>query len=372
MNTLLLDTGKASELRQHHVWVADAIDNHRSGLTPALFEAALLIQTSQDSINPTLFALTDGLRSTAQELSRRIAMVLFGGPDMNAGLWAVAQLQENFAIIESQNGTADGFTSKEDLQWAAEHLDDEAAQASQWLLDHPDFLKLLDAPGHNTHYLTSTGGYTDPFNLNTDGQISLADLQIFEDKVATYATIRPLLSFIDTAAQGGDNDDFVSKEDFEAFVRDNDLPPEVMTAVATVLEDQAFHERPWIDPEKLLFAAGLVPVLGDLIDGAFAMYYLSTGDYTMAAIYAVGLIPIPGVSGGAVRTAKETAEALQSLTAREARDYLVEEIVVNYVVGEFSASAADLTEDFTDNPYLIAATDRAASLGGGRLVGGPI
>ena len=370
MDTLLLDTEKASGLRQHHLWVAEAIDNHRAALAPNLAVAATLTSVTPASIVGHLLASAWQLRRTATHLNRRVAMVLFGGADMNAGLWAVAQFREHFDTIESQGKTPDGIATKGDLQWAAANLKSDAAVAAEWLLDHPAFLALLDAPENNTHYLASPDQYTDRANLGQDGRISRADLQTFEDKVAVYATVRPLLPFVDTAAQGGDADGFVSRDDFQSFLDTNDLPPDVVAAVQTVLTDGAYHQRPWLGPKTLLFAAGLLPVVGDLIDGAFALYYLSTGDVTMAAIYAVGLIPIPGVSGGAVRATKETAEALQHLGAREARHYLAKEIATNYVVGEFGASAADLTADLTDNPYLIAASDRAVILGGGRLLGG--
>ncbi len=370
METLLLDTKGASELRQHHVWVAEAIDSHRAALTRDLAVAATLTNVTPTSILSHLLKSARQLRRSATQLNRRVVMVLFGGPDMNAGLWAVAQFREHFATIESQGETPDGIATKADLQWAAANLENDAALAAQWLLDHPTFLALLDAPEHNTHYLASPSGYTDLANLGQDGRISRADLQTFEDKVAAYAILRPLLPFVDTAAHGGDADEFVSQEDLQSFLATNTLPADVVAAVQTVLNDGAYHQRPWVDPETLLFAAGLVPVVGDLIDGAFALYYLSTGNATMAAIYAVGLIPIPGVSGGAIRATKETAETLQDLGAREARDYLAKEIATNYVAGELGASTADLTADLTDNPYLISASDRAASVGGGRLLGG--
>jgi hypothetical protein len=222
MDTLLLDTNRASELRQHHVWVAEAIDNHRAALTPDLAVAAALTRVTPTSILSHLRTSARQLRRTATQLNRRVAMVLFGGSDMNAGLWAVAQFREHFTTIESHGETPDGIATKDDLQWAATNLESNAAAAAQWLLDHPTFLSLLDAPEHNTHYLASPDGYTDLANLGQDGRISLADLQSFEDKVAAYATLRPLLPFVDTTAQGGTADGFVSQDDLQSFLNTND------------------------------------------------------------------------------------------------------------------------------------------------------
>ncbi len=314
-DTLLLDVEVATELHQVMTAVAEELDGDRSAIRSWMAAAEELAGPSADDPDPWLRGLTELLRNEADDLARRLRMVIFGGPEINAGLLALDHIRAHFDVIDNRGGEAgeqDGVVSRADLEWAVEHLDADTAAAAQWLLDHEDFFRTVETARDNDGYLaagaTEFGGGGDG-----DGKLSLADVDAYLTKLDTWATLIPYMATIDVAAKGGEHDAVMSREDFEAFLADYDLPPEVRAAAQQVLDDGAFHDTGGglVSWGTLLDVASFIPVVGDFIDGAMALYYLSQGRWSEAAMSGIGLLPVPGVSGASARTANAAADRIR-------------------------------------------------------------
>ena len=321
-DTLLLDVEAATELHQVMTAVAEELDGDRSAIRSSMAAAEELASPSADDPDPWLRGLTELLRSEADDLARRLRMVIFGGPEINAGLLALDHVRAHFDVIDNRGGEAgdrDGIVSRADLEWAVEHLDVDTAAAAQWLLDHEDFFRTVETARDNDDYLsagaTEFGGGGDG-----DGKLSLADVDAYLTKLDTWATLIPYMATIDVAAKGGDHDAVMSREDFEAFLADYDLPPDVRAAAEQVLDDGAFHDTGGglVSWGTLLDVASFIPVVGDFIDGAMALYYLSQGRWSEAAMSGIGLLPVPGVSGASARAANEVVEEIGETAAQRA------------------------------------------------------
>ncbi len=306
--------------------VADEIDHDRTALAGLLTDAARFTTADTGDIDVRLRSLTDLLRTEADDLARRLRMVALGGPEINAGLAALEDLRNAWDVIDNKGDTDgnDGVVSRSDLEWAAENLDGDAARAARWLLDHPELFAAVETAKHNTDYLAEGGAGFAADSDETDGKLSLDDVDAYITKLDTWATLVPYMATIDVAAHGGELDGVMSKGDFEAFLDDQSLPPQVRQAAQTVLDDSAYHDTGGIDWDDVLMVASFIPVVGDFVDGAMALYYLSQGDWEQAALSGIGLLPIPGMTGGTVRGAKaaaeEAAEELAQRTARESID----------------------------------------------------
>ena len=257
---------------------------------------------------------------------------------------------------------ADGVLSRDDLEWAAEHLHGEAAAAAAWLIANPAFLAAVATAEGDDDYLEDL--YRDGF-VDGDGggwadraPLALGALDAFEAHVGAWSTLIFSGAEIDIAAHGGETDGVLSKADFEAFLARPDLPPELRAAAQRVLDDGAWHDTGGIDFLSILDWATFVPVLGDAIDGAMMLYYLAKGDMANAVAHGVGLVPIPGLSGGAVKGAKELATSVAAryvddgvsgvarLTARETTQ--------SFVTATVADEVEDVAAQYTDNPYLLA------------------
>ena len=46
-----------------------------------------------------------------------------------------------------------------------------------------------------------------------------------------------------------------------------------------------------------------VPVIGDIVDGGRSIHHALHGDWHSAGVYALGLVPLPGLSGSGVKAA---------------------------------------------------------------------
>ena len=238
---------------------------------------------------------------------------MFGGPDLNRALWAVEQLRDEWSTIDSRGGAGgspDGIVSRDDLEWAAAHLSGDTTAAARWMLDHPDIFRALETAAQKTDYLRAEGPATR--RDGGDDKLSLADVDAWLHQLDTWATLIPYLPAIDVARHGGDVDGTLSRADFEAFLAGAGLPSDVRAAARAVLDDEAFHQPDdgLLSWDNVATVASLIPGVGDVIDGAMALYYVSQGRWADAAMSGIGLIPVPGVSGGSVRAARAGAEEI--------------------------------------------------------------
>ena len=111
------------------------------------------------------------------------------------------------------------------------------------------------------------------------------------------------------AAGSGTSDGFMSRSDFEAFLGDYNLTAEEAGAVRQVLDDRAYHASGGgISMINVLDAASFIPVIGDIIDGARSIYYTLHGDFGTASLFALGLVPLPGLSSSGLRGAKKVVD----------------------------------------------------------------
>jgi hypothetical protein len=337
---LLLDFERAFELHMTMAAVAEEIDGDRTALTGLLVAAERFVGPDRGEIDVHLRRVAELAREEGAGLARRLRMVALGGPEINAGLAALGRIRASWHRIDNRGELDgnDGVISRSDLEWATENLDGDTARAARWLLDHPGFFAAVETARDNTTYLANGGAGFATDDAETDGKLSLADIDAYLTKLDTWATLVPYMATIDIAAHGGELDGVMSKHDFETFLDDQSLPPQVRRAAQQVLDDSAFHETGGIGWDDVLMVASFVPVVGDFVDGAMALYYLAQGDWEQAALSAIGLVPIPGMNGGTVRGAKAAAEEAVERTARES----IDDLAVS--TGAFPATADEMTD----------------------------
>ena len=304
---MLLDMDPAISLHQRMAAAADGLDFDAQALADPLAEAAELLSGAVPDVVTGVRRAAADLRSNAFDLNTRIRMVLAGGREMNAGLAALERIRSHFTHIESRGDPerADGLLSRRDLKWARHQLDEETSAAAAWLLDHDDFFDRVETAKHNDDYINQPYDSQFAFDpADRDNLLSLDDIDAFTTKTAAWASLLPHAGLIDTARRGGKPDGRLSRRDFEAFLSDYDFGPEVARAVRQVLDDGAYHtaESP-VSWGLMLDGLSFVPVIGDLVDGARSIYYALHGDWAMASIYALGLVPLPGLSGSGVKAA---------------------------------------------------------------------
>ena len=345
---LLLDVDAATELHQAMSGVAADLDGDRTAVRATLVEVDRLVASVTDDPDPWLRDLSETLREEAADLARRLRMVVFGGPEINAGLLAFDHVRQHFSTIDNRGGEAgerDGVVSRGDLEWAVEHLDADTAAAAQWLLDHEDFFRTVETARDNDEYLAA-GASEFGGGGDGDGKLSLADVNAYVTKLDTWATLLPYMPTIDIAAKGGDHDAVMSREDFEAFLADYELPPEVRAAAQRVLDDGAYHDTGGglVSWGTLVDVASFIPVVGDFIDGAMALYYLSQGRWSEAAMSGIGLLPVPGVTGGSARAANAAADRIRREQLADAGGLLREtrQRTGNFNMGNGTRADADL------------------------------
>ncbi len=316
---MLLDAERALELHHRMTVAAEDLEDDARALLEPLADASELLRGATPDVPRGLSRTATDLREQADGLRGRIAVVLAGGADMNAGLAALERIRVMFTAIESRGKPArgDGILSRRDLEWARNQLDDETSEAAEWLLNHDDFFDRVETAKHNDEYITNpySGEFAyDP--TDRDGRLSLDDIDAFIAKTEAWATLLPHASLIDIAGRGGQPDGRLSRRDFESFLADYDLPPETAAAVRQVLDDRAYHHPDSvISWSEALDMVSFVPVIGDVVDGARSIYYALHGDWAMAGIYALGLVPLPGLSGSgvtaAVRVVKHASDTLR-------------------------------------------------------------
>ena len=322
---MALDIPRATELRQRMETAAEDLDWDAQALEGPLAEAASLLSSPLPNIVVDTRRVADELRQSALDLQERTRMVLAGGPEMNEGLGALERIREHFTMIESRGDPdrADGLLSRRDLRWAVHSADSKTAAAASWLLDHDLFFDQVETAKHNDDYLRRVDADEFAFDPDDrDGLMSRDDIDAFLDKTAARAALMPHAAAID-AAGGGRPDGFMSRADFEAFLGGYHLTAKEAAAVRQVLDDRAGHATGGgIGWGAVLDGLSFVPVIGDVIDGARMIYYALHGDYGTAALFALGLVPLPGLSSsgvrGAIKVVDRVVAAARKTGAKEA------------------------------------------------------
>ena len=316
----MMKVDAAVELHRHLLVAADDLSADSASVTDLLTEASGLLGQPLADIGHDVKRLAGRLRTIADDLDDRIRLVGLGGPDMNAGLAALERLRDHFKLIETRGdpGRADGKLSRRDLEWARTELAGPAGDAAAWLLAHEDFFHRVETAKYNRSYLDrSYEGVFHHDETDEDGLMSLDDIDAFVTKSTAWTALLPHLAAIDGAGAGGGDgaaDGVLSREDFEALVAGYHLPPDVDRAVRQVIDDGAYHRNGngsgAVGLGTALDVLSFVPVVGDLVDAGRALYYTLNGDYVTAAIFALGLVPIPGLSGSGLRHSVRVVEGI--------------------------------------------------------------
>lgn len=325
---ILMDVERAVELRQRMTTAADELDFDAQALTGPLSEASHLLGRSVPDVQTGIRRAAQDLRGSAMDLHERTQAVLAGGPELNEGLAALERIRSSFTMIESRGDpdAADGILSRRDLQWARHSAGGTVAAAAAWLLDNSRFYDQVETAKHNNDYLDRP--YDGEFAFDPDdrdGHMSRDDIDAFLNKTTAWSTLLPHLQTID-GVHGDAPDGIMKRRDFEAFLHDYDLSPKVADAVQQVLDDRAYHtSEGGIGLGAMLDALSFVPVIGDVVDGARAVYYAVHGDYATASLFALGLVPLPGLSASGVRGAIKVVDAVATVARKSGKKAAVKE-----------------------------------------------
>ena len=361
---MAMDTDRATELRQRMEAAADELDWDAQALAGPLAEAASLLGAPLPDVGGGTRRVADELRDSALDLQERTRMVLAGGPEMNEGLGALERIREHFTMIESRGDPdeADGLLSRRDLRWAVHAADSATAAAAGWLLDHELFFDQVETAKHNDDYLDRARTGEFPFDPDDrDGLMSRDDIDAFLDKTAARSALLPHAATID-AAGSGTPDGRMSRADFNAFLGDYNLTAEEAAAVQQVLDDRAYHASgSGIRMANVLDAASFVPVIGDIIDGARSIYYTLHGDFSTASLFALGLIPLPGLSSSGLRGALKVVDRVKAVAhksgakeaTREAGRLAMKGTAANYAAHEGARTASGALEVDESADYVL-------------------
>ena len=316
---MAIDIARATELRQRMETAADDLELDAQALVGPLAEASSLLGGPVPDVPTGARRVAGELRASALDLQERTRIVLAGGPEMNEGLAALERIRDHFTMIESRGhpDSADGLMSRRDLRWALHSADSETAEAAAWLLDHDHFFDQVETAKHNDDYLDRA--YEGEFAFDPDdgdGLMSRDDIDAFLDKTAAWSALLPHLATID-AVDGGAPDGFISRRDFETFLGDYNLSSEEADAVRQVLDDRAYHtDGGGIGLGAMLDVVSFLPVVGDIVDGARAIYYVAHRDWNTASLFALGLVPLPGLSSSGVRGAMKVVNRVATVARK--------------------------------------------------------
>ena len=298
---------------------ANDLDWDAQALMGPLAEAASLLGSPLPDVPGGARRVAGELRDSALDLQERTRMVLAGGPEMNEGLGALERIREHFTMIESRGNPdeADGLLSRRDLRWAVHSADSATAKAAGWLLDHDLFFDQVETAMHNDDYMDGVHRGEFAFDPDDrDGLMSRDDIDAFLDKTAAWSALVPHAATIDAAGSGAP-DGSMSRADFEAFLSDYNLTADEANAVRQVLDDRAYHTAGGgIGLGGVLDGLSFVPVIGDVIDGARSIYYSLHGDWETASLFALGLVPLPGLSSSGLRGAKKVVDMVLAETRK--------------------------------------------------------
>lgn len=335
---LLLDLDAAVGLYTHLHNAADDLLKDAFFLEGLMADATNMLGYALPEVMAGVRSAAHSLRACGDDLDDRIRVVAHGGEDMNAAFGALEEIRDNFTLIETRGGTRNQTTARRranarrpherhtrddklaraDLRWARDNLGGRAAEAAAWLLEHDDYFRSVETAKHNSDYIQQApAGGLNHDAKDRDGVLSLEDIDSFLTKATTLTTLAPYLGIIDTAAKGGKPDGMLSRADYQAFLVDYDLPADASIAVRQVLDDGAYDTHGYqIGWGTVLDAASFVPVVGDIVDGARAIYYAVKGDWATAAIYAIGIMPIPYVTASTYKVARKLVEETMEVAGK--------------------------------------------------------
>ncbi|MCP3939514.1 MAG: hypothetical protein GY708_29560 [Actinomycetia bacterium] len=207
--------------------------------------------------------------------------------------------------------------------------------------------------------------HADIFESEID-DVAVAALGLF----AIAANLDTARDRVETGDSDVDGDAIMSLEDLRAMAGSDLYSEQERLIAARVLEfvddDDSLIDQlglkgdsgfSWGDLASGALAVGsFVPVVGDVIDAGYALYYISQGDWANAGIHGVGLIPVPGVSGTGVRATREAIEELAEIGAKEGGRVVTQKVAAetlrNRVNAEVSEVAGEMVVDVTGNDQL--------------------
>ncbi|MCY3961993.1 MAG: hypothetical protein OXG34_10075 [bacterium] len=320
MPTMGMDAEAAFGLAIDYQAAADEIDRRRQRWAAVLPEVEYWLGSEQYPVDLSLGGIAQQLRIDSGDISQRAQMILLGPEGLNLALWAIEILRNT---PEAWGG--DHIVSRGDLEGFVTRTD-ELGEASRILLTNPSLFTMVDTARNNRDYFSDP---TEGFQASGgDGRISLDDLDAFEAKMSAYTTLLPYLAAIDTAAQGDPTkaDRFLSKADFKAIAADESLPPAVREAAAAVIAHGAYHRKDGFGWDDVGFwameAAGVLPVVGEIVDTTRALYALSQGDWRSALMFA-GRVAMPLGTGKTLSAARALVEMGRRRAFKEMQYYTV-------------------------------------------------
>ena len=315
-----MDAEAAFDLAVDYLAVADEIDWRRQRWAAVADEVGYWLGGGQYPVGQSLGGISQQLRADSEDITQRAQMILLGPEGLELALWAVEVLRN---MPEAWGG--DDIVSRGDLESFVTRTD-ELGEAARILLSNGSLLTMLDTAKNNRDYLANPD---EGFHASGgDGRISLDDLDAFEAKMSAYTTLLPYLAAIDTAAQGDPTkaDRFLSKADFEAIAADASLPPEVREAAAAVIAHGAYHRKDGFGWDDVGFwameAAGVLPVVGEIVDSTRALYALSQGDWKSALMFAAR-VAMPLGSGKTLTAARALVEMGRRRAFKEIQYYTI-------------------------------------------------
>ncbi len=313
-----MDAEAAFDLAIDYQVAADEIDLRRQRWAAVVDEVDYWLGGEQYPVGMSLGGIAQQLRVDSEDISQRAQMILLGPEGLSLALWAIEVLRDT---PEAWGG--DHLVSRGDLEGFVTRTDD-LGEAARVLLTNRSLFTMVDTAQSNRNYLADP---TEGFQASGgDGRISLEDLDAFEAKMSAYTTLLPYLAAIDTAAQGDPTkaDRFLSKADFEAIAADASLPPEVREAAAAVIAHGAYHRKDGFGWDDVGFwameAAGVLPVVGEIVDTTRALYALSQGDWKSALMFA-GRVAMPLGSGKTLSAARALVEMGRRRAFKEMQYY---------------------------------------------------
>ncbi len=353
MPTVGMDAEAAFDLAIDYLAAADEIDRRRLRWAAVVDEVDYWLGGEHYPVGLSLGGIAQQLRIDSEDISQRAQMILLGPEGLNLALWAIEVLRD---MPDAWGG--DDILSRRDLEGFVTRTD-ELGEAARILLTNGSLLTMLDTAKNNRDYLANPD---EGFHANGgDGRISLDDLDAFEAKMSAYTTLLPYLAAIDTAAQGDPTkaDRFLSKADFEAIAADESLPPNVRQAAAAVIAHGAYHRKDGFGWDDVGFwameAAGVLPVVGEIVDTTRALYALSQGDWKSALMFA-GRVAMPLGSGKTLSAARAMVEMGRRRAFKEMQYYTITQSaekakkkVAKTVRNRGTAKAKDTYQDWRDN-----------------------
>ena len=320
MPTVGMDAEAAFDLAVDYLVVADEIDLRRHRWAAVVDEVDYWLGGEQYPVGQSLGGISQQLRIDSEDISQRAQMILLGPEGLDLALWAIEVLRHT---PEAWDG--DHIVSRGDLEGFVTRTD-ELGEAARILLTNRSLFTMVDTARNNRDYLADP---IEGFHASGgDGRISLDDLDAFEAKMSAYTTLLPYLAAIDTAAQGDPSkaDQFLSEADFEAIAADESLPPDVREAAAAVIAHGAFHRKDGFGWDDVGFwameAAGVLPVVGEIVDTTRALYALSQGDWRSALMFGAR-VAMPLGTGKTLSAARAMVEMGRRRAFKEMQYYTI-------------------------------------------------